>query len=319
MTSPDSNSFVRDKGWAAVSKWVGYDRIHEFNGGLGNQMFQYALAFGLQQRFPTKVAADTRRYGPHADHNGWEICQVFKMPDRFPELTPWQGKVTYRLAKFLGKVTREADDLSFREDILSRAGHGYVRGYWPSFKYSRDAEATLRRNFTFANHFTGSDILADKLKHPSAVGVHVRRGDYLKATNVQHFGGVCTPAYYDAAIKLTQALIPEARFFIFSDDLIWCRQHFIGSEFTFIEGNSGQYAWRDMALFAQCSHHIIANSSFSWWGMWLADRKGRSVRIGPSRLLNPGRFTQPVSDFFDDDVVKINEQGEILPITVVKP
>lgn len=311
-TTYSSGHPVSRAGWSAISRWLGYDRVHEFNGGLGNQMFQYAMALSLQARHPARVAADIRCYGPYADHNGWEVCRVFAMPDRFPEITTARGRVAYRLAKWFRKVTREVDDLSFKEELLGSPQYGYIRGYWPSYKYSRHVEATLRRNFTFARPLDGVDGLREQMSHPDAVGVHVRRGDYLAAVNVEHFGGICTPAYYEAALRQVYLQIPRPRIFLFSDDIDWCKQAFAGRGFTPVEGNIGADSWKDMALFARCSHHVIANSSFSWWGMWLADRRGAGLRIGPSRLINSGRFVHGIEDFLEDDVLKIDPTGRLV-------
>lgn len=311
-TKYSSEHPVSRAGWTAVSRWLGYERVHEFNGGLGNQMFQYALALALQARQPARVAVDIRCYGPYAHHNGWEICRVFSMPDRFPEISPVRGRVAYRLAKWLRKVTREVDDLSYKEELLGSPQHGYIRGYWPSYKYSRQVEETLRRNFTFTRRLEGVDALLEQMSHPDAVGVHVRRGDYLAADNAPHFAGICTPAYYDAALRQVHARIPRPRVFLFSDDIDWCKQVFAGRGFIPVEGNLKADAWKDMALFARCSHHVIANSSFSWWGMWLAGRRGAGLRIGPSRLLNPGRFVHDIEDFLEDDVLKIDAAGRLV-------
>ena len=308
-TSFSSENLVSSAGWSAISRWLGYDRIHEFNGGLGNQMFQYAMAFGLQAKFPVRVAVDIRCYGPYSDHNGWEICQVFAMPDRFPIVSPGRGRVAYRMAKWLRKVTREVDELSFKEEILASSHHGYIRGYWPTYKYSLHVEETLRRNFTFSRPLAGADALLEKMNHPDSVGIHIRRGDYMSSANASHFGGICTAAYYDAALKQVYGQISNPRIFIFSDDLEWCQKTFAGRGFIFVEGNRGKDSWKDMALFSRCSHHVIANSSFSWWGMWLANRRGSSLRIGPQRLVNPGRFVHDIRDLLEEDVVILDAQG----------
>lgn len=303
-THPASNA-----GWSLVSGWIGYDRVHEFNGGLGNQMFQYALALGLQARFPARVAVDTRHLGSRSDHNGWEICRVFALPDRFPEISPLQGRIAYRAAKWLRKVTREVDDLSYKAEMLSAPHHGYIRGYWPAYKYFLHAEDILRRNFAFARSLSGVSSLLEQMDHPCSVGLHVRRGDYLSPANAMHFGGICTRAYYEAALAEVRRHIARPRIFLFSDDIEWCKRTFAGEGFVVVEGNGGEDSWKDMALFARCSHHVIANSSFSWWGMWLAGRRGDSLKIGPSRLLNPGRFVHDIDDFLEKDVLRIHPDG----------
>lgn len=305
----NSGSRLSCASWGVVSRFLGYDRIHEFNGRLGNQMFQYALAFAVQQRCPVRVGVDIRRYGQNPHHNGWEINRIFNMPDKFPELSSVRGQLAYRSAKIIGRVTRELDELSYKPRVLESALSGYIRGYWPSYKYSEAAEDILRKNFTFAQSLGEASRYTDEISHPNSVGIHVRRGDYLSPANASHFNGICTNSYYEAAFRKVFASIKSPKIFIFSDDIDWCKQTFSNKSFTYVEGNKGRDSWRDMALFSKCSHHVIANSSFSWWGMWLSGRRPDHLRIGPSRLLNPGRFIYNIDDFLDPGVIKIDSQG----------
>jgi hypothetical protein len=111
---------------------------------------------------------------------------------------------------------------------------------------------------------------------PSAF-IHVRRGDYLQPGQIDRYG-VCSKDYYDhAAALLRQQVGSNLRFFVFSDDPAWVRQNRIGGESAEIIDWNGNTPEQDIALMMACKHAIIANSSFSWWGAWLAETPGQIV------------------------------------------
>jgi len=114
-----------------------------------------------------------------------------------------------------------------------------------------------------------------------SVAVHVRRGDYLKYPRFN----VCTEAYYRKGIDYMKGVLDQPRFFFFSDDPDWCRRTFIGEEFLFCEGASVHNPLLDMKLMSHCRHHILSNSSFSWWGAWLGTYPDQKVVI-PEVWLN---------------------------------
>jgi hypothetical protein len=104
----------------------------------------------------------------------------------------------------------------------------------------------------------------------------------MKKRNFASMGAVCTPAYYAAAVSRMLQLLPETpHFFVFSDDIDWVKTNIPVPQATYIEGNMGVDAYIDMQLMSLCRHHIIANSSFSWWGAWLNPDPEKIV-IAPS-------------------------------------
>ena len=112
-----------------------------------------------------------------------------------------------------------------------------------------------------------------------AVSIHIRRGDYLATPEV--YGGICTDAYYDAAIRFIRERYPAARFFFFSDDTAYVREHYADGEDEVIDWNVGRNSFYDMMLMSCCRHNICANSTFSFWGARLNDNKTKCM-IRPS-------------------------------------
>jgi len=156
----------------------------------------------------------------------------------------------------------------------------YLEGYWQSYRYFVDVGDVVRRELTlpYAPNAANSRWLA-RIAGANAVCVHVRRGDYLAA---DHFAlhGVCSVDYYTRAMALVAERVENPQFFVFADDLPWCRQHIGGPNVQFVDANPLDAAQDEMKLMAACRHHIIANSSLSWWGAWLARHDGQLV-IGP--------------------------------------
>ena len=156
----------------------------------------------------------------------------------------------------------------------------YLDGYWQSHRYFADVGDVIRRELTLVHEPNDANRgwLA-RMAAGNSVCVHVRRGDYLM---VDHFDqhGICSADYYARAMRLIAERVKNPQFFVFSDDLEWCHRHISGLNVWFVDANSGDAAQDELKLMASCRHHIIANSSLSWWGAWLAQHDGQIV-IGP--------------------------------------
>jgi hypothetical protein len=112
-----------------------------------------------------------------------------------------------------------------------------------------------------------------------SVSLHVRRGDYVSNARANAVHGTCSLAYYRQAIALVRERVIAPRFFIFSDDISWARAHlsFDDAPATFVDWNGPEAPQEDLRLMARCRHHVIANSSLSWWGAWLSTTPGQIV------------------------------------------
>ncbi|MHC1697482.1 MAG: alpha-1,2-fucosyltransferase [Geobacteraceae bacterium] len=166
-------------------------------------------------------------------------------------------------------------------------------GYWQSEKYFAAIRALLKNEFTLRVPLDGDDLqLAEKIRTCNAVSLHVRRGDYLTNPQAAKHHGTCDRDYYDQAVSFIKQKIPAARLFIFSDDPQWSEANMsYDLPTTIVSKTDGTTEGRDLTLMSSCRHHIIANSSFSWWGAWLGDNPEKLV-IAPMHWFNdPARST----------------------------
>jgi hypothetical protein len=279
-------------------------------GGLGNQLFQFALGRALEVRTGARVLFDSSffletkeprwlaldklgltpalvRQIPQFNFDQRKVC--IRRPLRYPVLNlPF--KRTFRLFRARQHFVYEPDVFHQHEDC-------YFRGYWQAYKYFADCgeaiDATIRLPFSDLDEAARAWL--HRIRSSEAVIVHVRRGDYLRS-DVKNVHGLCDPPYYTGAMSLLRRHVPAAKFFVFSDDPVWCQQVFCGNDDLHVidvhEPNRGHL---DLALMASGRHHIIANSSFSWWAAWLARHDAQFVvaptpwttRDGPAPELFP--------------------------------
>ena len=285
-------------------------KIVNITGGLGNQMFQYAFAMALKYRNPQEeVFVDIQHYNTIFFkkfkginlHNGYEIDKVFpkaKLPvagvRQLMKFSYWiPNYILSRLGrKFLPIRKKEyippySMNYSYDEKALNWKGDGYFEGYWQSPRYFEQCAAAVVEAFRFPEFYDQLNLNAARLLgEQNSVAIHVRRGDYVGAAN---FSGICTLEYYRKALEQVFELIKTPTFFIFSNDMDWCREHIIpllrGADAHFIDFNTGQKSYRDMQLMSLARGCIIANSSFSWWGAWLNARPDKFV-VAPMRWAN---------------------------------
>ena len=257
--------------------------VVRFSGGLGNQMFQYAFLLSLQYRFPDRVIeGDLGDYEVLEHHNGYELEKIFgiKIP-LCSEGEKERHKINMSLPhRFLIKIgiknigfPKRVMDLQkgFDENFVSALSEqDFLWGYWQDEKYFKNIKAQILDAFTFPA-IKREDIKNYEIKQiiesGNSISVHVRRGDYLLETE---YVSLCESNYYQKAIQEIKKRVKDPKWFVFSDDIDWCRQNLIfGENVWYVENNMGQNSFRDMQLMSLCKHNIIANSTFSWWGAWL--------------------------------------------------
>ena len=133
-----------------------------------------------------------------------------------------------------------------------------------------------------------------------SVSLHVRRTDYIDKEH-NHIHNICSETYYKNAIDEVRNKYPNAVFFIFTDDKEWCKKHFRGPNFFVVDlDEASKTDIAEMTLMSRCKHHIIANSSFSWWAAWLNDNPGKLV-IAPNKWIN----NKAMDDIYTDRMTKI--------------
>ncbi|MDQ8004975.1 MAG: alpha-1,2-fucosyltransferase [Pedobacter sp.] len=278
-------------------------KIVRFLGGLGNQMFQYAFYKSLEYQ-NIKVYADLSHFGNYDKHNGYELSRIFGIrlkhaPNLFLELLkPQQEKWIYRKARrVLGlrkSYQEEKIEFSYDPNVYSK-GNNYLWGYWQNESYFNNIRVNLLHDFNFPKpeDKRNESVLKDIMDSVS-VSLHVRRGDYLKDQNL---GEICTSEYYNLAITYIKNKVTAPKFYIFSDDITWCKNHLSDEEnMIFVDWNTGMDSYNDMYLMSNCKHNIIANSSFSWWGAWLNSNPTKIV-ISPSQWIKNSELTLSLNDW----------------------
>lgn len=261
----------------------------EIVGGLGNQMFGYAFAIFLGKGCHLgflKIWGDK-------NHNGYELERVFGIRPTFVDwvLTNCYRKVKYRPRLF--KLISEKNEFEYDTTITTVRSLRikYYIGYWQNEGYLLVNETRVREAFRFDHSKFSPETfqMAERIKsEKTPVSIHVRRGDYYSNPGaLTVHGNICDIAYYERAIERMKLLVGECCFYVFSDDPQWVKSNFCALEnAVYIDWNQGVDSWQDMALMSACSHHIIANSSFSWWGAWLATPNSGKVVIAPTKWLN---------------------------------
>lgn len=310
LPNPASNICSKRKSvfWQGIESVFGIDRIHRLQGGLANQMFQYAYAWALQERHPARVRVDLCGYANVQKDMRYQIEEVFEMPDKFPTLSNFCARAAKAVTRLSGRDWSFESTVEYKPEFMECDLRGFVQGYFPSFKYSAHVEAKLRRNFIFRQPGPPGALKAlSQIEKTHSVAVHVRRGDYLLPQYSGSFGGICTRDYYRASIAHIRSCVPDAKLFIFSNDPAWCHEEFASEDAVIVEGNDGDLAWADMMLMSRCKHAIIANSSFSLWSRWLGGMGG-GICIGPDRFTN-GAFGMRIDDILPSSFVRINSSG----------
>jgi hypothetical protein len=239
-------------------------------GGLGNQMFQYAFYRSLQV-MGANVKFDISEFKHYAPHNGYEIDKIFSInPDYATDLDK------------SGLESIVQSDGGYNEKYIRCSGAYFLEGYWQSEKYFLNCIDNIRHDFTFPALDGSNNLIAQQMQDTNSVSIHIRRGDYVD--NPLH-GGICTIDYYFQAIAIIESVIIEPMFYVFSNDIDWCKDNLKLKNAAYIVGNNGNNSYKDMQLMSLCKHNIIANSSFSWWGAWLNVNSSKIV-IAPKKWHN---------------------------------
>jgi hypothetical protein len=180
----------------------------------------------------------------------------------------------------------------------------YLIGYWQSENYFKSQEAQIRNDFRFRFPLTGKNEYWEQLiNSTNAISLHVRRTDMINNPDIVKTHGSCGLDYYlEAANRISDGL-EQPVFFIFSDDPEWCKENLhLSWPVHYIDNNQGDLAYIDMQLMSMCKHHVIANSSFSWWGAWLNTSNSKRV-IAPKRWFADN--TKDTSDLIPSGWIRI--------------
>jgi len=269
-------------------------------GGLGNQMFQYALYRSLINK-GRDAYIDLNWFRKNNIHNGYELKRVFniivnKSTDKMVELLDGDdfsiiGKMKKKLHLTTDKIYYAEGEkaLIYIPEIFSFENK-YLSGYWQSEKYFWDLKNDIKKDFTFPaiNDFNNMKLM-EEMRKVNSVSVHVRRGDYQSE---KLFKNICNADYYKRALYLIDRIVKDAKIYVFSNDIKWCKDVFSDYNVNYVENNVKNNSYIDMHLMSLCKHHIVANSTFSWWGAWLGEYENTYV-IAPQRWHN-GKMSEDI-------------------------
>jgi hypothetical protein len=281
-------------------------------GGIGNQLFQYALGLHLKEVYQKEVQFDTSFYningqddatirdldiesftlGDLQKNNSSNILSksVLAKGQRFLErlFVPY-----YRQSYFFEQTLR------FDPNVFKVKNSVYLDGYWQSPEYFKGIEGKLRSQFVIENKMTeyaaGLSKRINDMKN--AISIHIRRSDYLnKYSHVYYSQPI---SYYLASLKVIKGYLQtdNIKLIVFSDDIEWCRTNLDFKYPTIFVDALQRPSYEDMILMSQCSHHIIANSTYSWWGAWLNKNDDKIVVAPKNWFLEPYKneiYTQSI-------------------------
>ena len=277
--------------------------IVKLMGGLGNQMFQYAAAKSLALLTQTKLKIDVSFLNDRTPRENFTYrdfkLDIFKLSfqiatsneiQRF--LTkPFSNKKIDRIRQKYNPhfIVRE-NSVNFNTELFNQSHNTYLEGYFQSEKYFISFENEIRDDFIFNRPEAQLNLeMVQKIKDSNSIAIHFRRGDYISNPITNKFHGVCGIDYYKKAVESMNSKITDPVFFVFSDDIEWVKQNFkANGRVIYVDSSSES---EDLQLMSICKNHIIANSSYSWWGAWLARRNEQKV-IAPKQwftnyALNP--------------------------------
>jgi hypothetical protein len=275
-----------------------------FTGGLGNQLFQYALGYHLAKKNNTLLKYDdsiiTNRSSSHeiVTHRTLDIADVFgidlkkateeeviyfngkanprNLADRI-----WNG-ILWRLRKQHLVLERSR---SFDGSILELGDNKCIVGSWQSERYFSSISSEIKRLFAFREPLLSiSEALVKKIDTNNSVCLHVRRGDYVTSPLYSKTIGALPMEYYENACLKIMEKVKDPCLFVFSDDINWCKENLklTGKHYFVADEHAGVKASNYLQLMTCCKHYIISNSTFSWWAAWLGE-KTSSVVIAPQK------------------------------------
>ena len=308
--------------------------IVKYKGGLGNQMFQYAMQLALEKKYgKQQVLADTSHYLLQNEHNGYELEKVWGIHlstasgTTLKKLSPYYypGKLFFYLPDGLKRIVRDnlqhryrerklksdsgvrkryykqQDHCSYEPEVwtFDKEKDWYLDGLWQNIMYWDGILADIRKAFSFQNEnrYTEQDLIwKEQIENSYSVSIHVRRGDFVNSKF-----DICSPDYYEKAmLRLQQELENcgvdwnDIRYFFFTDDTEYVEQTFKAVHNKEIIRHKTADAILDMELMSMCRHHIISNSTFAWWAAWL-DIKEDALVLGPSCSIRKPEKDYPLS------------------------
>ncbi len=269
--------------------------IAKLQGGLGNQMFQYAFGRALEEKYGVQLKLDVTLF-PTYKYHSLSIDKLaitapfatereigrFTLHRRHPN---WPLKVLNPILHDPKKYIVEKTSYYYPE-AMEVQPPCFVDGYWLTEKYFLDIEPAIRAEFAIraeSNDYTRD--VEEKIRsteHP--VMLHVRRMDFAHDATMKKQHGTVSLAYYERAIEHVLTHVENPTFFIFSDEPAWAEEHIKPDAPTHYIGQGAEWNYLDLHLMTLCEHYILANSTFGWWGAWLSAHYRKNITIMPKYM-----------------------------------
>lgn len=285
--------------------------VVKLKGGLGNQMFQYACGKAVSLKHNSLLYLDISGF---PDHNGRKYsleglnvkaniadnCLLRKFKDGL--LSVLLKKLGFNI-DFRYKCYFEKKRIVFDPEIFDAGDNIYIDGYWQNEEYFKHIERILLEDFTLKNPLPEKEMPVKKrTKKESSVALHIRRGDYVTNPETKKNHGVLDICYYNEAMKIISSKVNNPHFFVFSDDIYWAENN-LKSDFPIYFIKDHNYSnVEELYLMTLCDHHIIANSTFSWWGAWLS-KNPQKIVIAPQKWFSC--FEANIKGLIPDEWIKI--------------
>lgn len=279
--------------------------ILKLNGGLGNQMFQYAFAYVLYKKYGVDILFDFSAFeelekSTTATTRNFELGAfniVYRMAteEELNQVEPPKkmSKVqkflwnSFKLEKFRPKSNAflQTKPYQFDKSLLTPPLFLHYNGYFQNEKYFKEVRQDLIKCFSSEVQMDEKNQqIIKKIQETNSVSIHVRRGDYVTLESASQFHGTCPLEYYQRAIEHVAKHVRSPHFFLFSDDICWVVENLnINYPYTIVDVNHDK-GWNDINLMKNCRHNIVANSSFSWWGAWLNENPQKIV-VAPKKWI----------------------------------
>ena len=296
--------------------------VVKLQGGLGNQMFQYAFAKHLALKNKTDLKLDLRflldrKPIENVVFRDFDL-DIFKIQsldiandyemDLFDEEIQqnWIKRIIKKILK------REVSHLSeknfyFTKSCFLRSRFIYVEGFFQSEKYFKKIEKKLRQEFTFKHSLTKFELeLKNKIVATNSVCVNFRRSDFVELKSSKDTHGFVGLDYYGEAIKIIESKIQNPHFYVFSDDIEWCENNFkVDFPITYVSHEYKGYKFSTyLQLMSSCKHFIIPNSTFGWWAAWLSNNPNKIV-IAPRKWFNNQELQKQTFDLYPKNWISI--------------
>lgn len=262
--------------------------IVKLMGGMGNQMFQYALGRNLSLKYNVPLKIDlsfllNRNMGPNFVYRNYDL-DIFNV---YPDFNTQNFGQVYLINE---PYFQYSPELMVQVESLIKSGINILlEGYWQTPLYFKDYEYQIRQDFNFRDKVELADSyiteMLGKIINSNSVLINIRRTDYLNT----NFHGVMEMNYINQAKSIIESKIENPHYFIFSDDIDWCRQHFNQQNMTIVDHTyKGDRFSYYLQLMSSCKNFIIPNSSFAWWSAWFNTDPNKLV-VAPAAW-----FTDPV-------------------------